>query len=98
MDRLTDSKVAAELKSNYEGLKRVGIEPSVMDLHYIKLAAYENAEEDAEKLCEDMQALIDDRDPERAHGQADDILCKALNNFGCHKLTEIYDKVDKWYS
>lgn len=96
--RLTNRKTYSDLKNNVEGLQAKGMEVSRSDLMYVKLAEYENAEEDAEKLCEDMQALIDDRDPERAHGQADDILCKALNNFGCHKLTEIYDKVDKWYS
>lgn len=44
MDRLTDSKVAAELKSKYEGLKRIGIEPSVMDLRYVRLAELEDNE------------------------------------------------------
>ncbi len=44
MNRLTDSKVAAELKSNYEGLKRIGIEPSVMDLRYVRLAELEDNE------------------------------------------------------
>lgn len=44
MERLTDSKVAAELKSNYEGLQRVGIEPSVMDLRYVRLAELEDKE------------------------------------------------------
>lgn len=41
MDRLTDSKIAENLKSNYEGLQRVGIEPSVMDLRYVRLAELE---------------------------------------------------------
>lgn len=41
MERMTDSKVAAELKSNYEELQRVGIEPSVMDLRYVRLAELE---------------------------------------------------------
>ena len=41
MDRLTDSKVAAELKSNYEALQRVGIEPSMIDLRYVRLAELE---------------------------------------------------------
>ena len=41
MERLTDSKVAAELKSNYEGLQQVGIEPSMIDLRYVRLAELE---------------------------------------------------------
>lgn len=44
MDRLTDSKVASELKSNYEGLQRLGIEPSVMSLRYVRLAELEDNE------------------------------------------------------
>ena len=45
MDRLTDRKTAAALKKNADGLKSKGIEPSVSDLRYIKLAEYENAAE-----------------------------------------------------
>lgn len=41
MERLTDSKVAAVLKSNYEGLKGVGIEPSPDHLQYVRLAELE---------------------------------------------------------
>lgn len=49
MKRLTDSKVAENLKYNMEGLARAGIEPSIEDLRYIKLADYEDAEERKEK-------------------------------------------------
>lgn len=45
MERLTNKKVAANLKSNIEGLKRAGIDISIDDLRYIKLAEYENEEE-----------------------------------------------------
>ena len=45
MERLTDKKLAKDLKSNCEGLKRAGIEPNMSDLRYIKLAEYENAAE-----------------------------------------------------
>jgi hypothetical protein len=41
MERLTDSKVAAVLKSNYEGLQGVGIEPSPDHLKYVRLAELE---------------------------------------------------------
>ena len=41
MERLTDSKVAAVLKSNYEGLNGVGIEPSPNHLQYVRLAELE---------------------------------------------------------
>lgn len=49
MGRLTDRKTAADLKHNCEGLRAVGLEPPMSDLRYIKLAEYENAEEDAEE-------------------------------------------------
>lgn len=45
MERLTDKKVAENLKSNIEGLKRAGIDIPIDDLRYIKLAEYENEEE-----------------------------------------------------
>lgn len=48
MERLTDKELAKALKSNCEGLKRAGIEPSMSDLRYIKLAEYENAAEHIE--------------------------------------------------
>ena len=42
--RLTDSKTAADLRSNIEKLIAAGIEPSVSDLRYIRLADYEEME------------------------------------------------------
>lgn len=48
--RLTDPKTAADLKSNAEGLMRVGIQPSVDTLIYIKLAEYENQQENQKIL------------------------------------------------
>lgn len=45
MERLTDKKVAENLKSNIEGLKRAGLDASIDDLRYIKLAEYENEED-----------------------------------------------------
>ncbi|HRR76957.1 MAG TPA: hypothetical protein P5191_09135 [Ruminococcus sp.] len=45
MARLTDRGTAEVLRSNVEELKKAGIEPSIEDLRYIKLADYENEEE-----------------------------------------------------
>lgn len=45
MERLTDRETAQKLKANCDGLKATGIEPSMSDLRYIKLAEYENEEE-----------------------------------------------------
>lgn len=50
MQRLTDRGTAEVLRSNMEGLKKAGIEPSIEDLRYIKLAEYENAEENRGRL------------------------------------------------
>ena len=62
MERLTDSKVAAELKSNYEGLQRVGIDPSVMDLRYVRLAELEEKEPKYKELL--RLAMTDMEDAE----------------------------------
>lgn len=45
MKRLTDRKTAADLKANAEKLRAAGLEPSEIDKRYMKLAAYEDAEE-----------------------------------------------------
>lgn len=50
MDRLTDRRTAEELSANIEGLRRANVEPSIMDLRYVKLAEYENREEDRERM------------------------------------------------
>lgn len=49
MKRLTDSRVAEDLKRNVKGLKKAGIEPDIEHLRYIRLAEYEDAEERKEK-------------------------------------------------
>lgn len=46
MKRLTDRKTAEAVKANIEGLQAKGFEVSISDLIYVKLAEYENAEED----------------------------------------------------
>ena len=45
MDRLTDRKTAEALRSNAEGLLSKGMQVDIADLRYIKLAEYENKEE-----------------------------------------------------
>lgn len=42
--RLTDPKVAANLRENAEALQKVGIDPDISTLRYIKLSAYEDNE------------------------------------------------------
>lgn len=60
MERLTDSKVAAELKSNYEGLQRVGIEPSPEHLQYVRLAELEEKEPKYKELLRLAMADMED--------------------------------------
>lgn len=42
--RLTDPVVAANLRENAEALQKVGIDPEISTLRYIKLAEYEDKE------------------------------------------------------
>ena len=48
--RLTDRKTAEAVKANVEKLQEAGMEPSILDMIYIKLAEYENAEEEGVTL------------------------------------------------
>ena len=50
MERLTDRKEAEKVRQNMEKLIAAGVEPSRIDREYVKLAQYENAEEDRERL------------------------------------------------
>lgn len=47
MDRLTDRRTAQQVRENIEKLQAKGFEVSISDLRYIKLADYENKEENA---------------------------------------------------
>lgn len=49
MTRLTNRKTAEALRTNIEGLRKAGVEPNAEDLRYIRLAEYENREEDRQK-------------------------------------------------
>lgn len=77
MERLTDRKTAADLKANADGLRAAGLEPSEIDKRYIKLAEYENEEEDFETFRKTHTATLYE--------------CDAENNTECRKtysLTE----------
>lgn len=49
--------------------------------------------EDMRKLAESSEA-----DPERAHSEADNLLCETLQALGCVEIVEQYHKVHKWYA
>ena len=37
-------------------------------------------------------------DPEKAHGDADDVLCELLTSLGYAKVVEEWHKIEKWYA
>ena len=45
MERLTDRKTAADLKKNYEGLRAAGMPRNIPTERYIKLAEFEDIQE-----------------------------------------------------
>jgi uncharacterized protein with PIN domain len=52
MERLTDKDTAEELEKNMNGLAEKGVEPSVNDRRYIKLARFENDVENSVETVE----------------------------------------------
>ena len=46
MERLTDRRTAEQVRENIEKLRAAGVEPSVSGLRYVRLADYENKEEE----------------------------------------------------
>ena len=48
MNRLTDRRTAEQVRENIEKLQAKGFEVSIGDLRYVKLAEYENKEEEEE--------------------------------------------------
>ena len=46
MERLTDRRTAEQVRENIEKLRAAGFEPSVSDVRYVRLAEYENKEEE----------------------------------------------------
>ena len=55
-ERLTDRETAAGLRKNIEGLLDAGMDKlvSIMDISYVKLAEYENREEELNRLYSDL--------------------------------------------
>lgn len=59
MARLTDKKVAEDLKRNAAGLKAAGLDIPMSDRRYIKLAEYEDKEERILSVPENDENYID---------------------------------------
>jgi len=49
------------------------------------------------KLLRKAKRLSRD-DPEAAHGNADEILCKLLESLGYKDVVELYHSIEKWYT
>ena len=54
-----------------------------------------------EEIEKEMDGILEEQtrkdDPEKYHGDADDLLCEALELLGYKSLVEKYEKVDKYY-
>lgn len=60
--RQTDRETAEKLKKNILGLVERGLTPSVMDIRYVKLAEYENCEEELASLYSWRYDDVEDND------------------------------------
>lgn len=60
--RQTDRQTAEALKRNILGLVERGLTPSVMDIRYVKLAEYENREEDLRRIYSSKYVILEDND------------------------------------
>lgn len=56
------------------------------------------ADPDVQDLVEKMQALEAPGDPERSHGDADDLLVEAVRRLGAGDLADSFERVPKWYA
>lgn len=50
-----------------------------------------------EDFAAQMRALAADRDIEKTHGLADDLLCEVLRVHGYGEGVDVFDAMDKWY-
>ena len=50
------------------------------------------------QIKDEMKKEIDNGDFEFARGNADNLLCEALEIYGEQELTELFYKVGKWYA
>jgi hypothetical protein len=51
-----------------------------------------------ETFEEKMRKIFSDTDTERAHGEADDLMCDLLRALGYGGGIDIFEKEEKWYS
>lgn len=51
-----------------------------------------------EEFRDKMRFIANISDPERAHYEADDLICCLLDDLGFGAGIEIYEKMEKWYA
>lgn len=51
-----------------------------------------------QKYLERLRNLEELDDPEKIHGEADDILCELLRELGYAEVVECYNSLPRWYA
>lgn len=51
-----------------------------------------------ERAIAELKALLDCGDVERAHGEADGVLCELLTALGFSDVVAAWNDVEKWYA
>lgn len=52
----------------------------------------------SDEMVSRLQNEVNNNDKERAHVNADDILCELLERLGYKEVVEKYNEVSKWYA
>jgi hypothetical protein len=53
---------------------------------------------DKQQAIDELKVQQKHKDPERAHENADEIICKFLKSLGYDDVVAEWDKVAKWYA
>lgn len=51
-----------------------------------------------ESFAFEMKCIARDKDPEKEHGDMDDLMCKLLESLGYDEGVEIFKNAEKWYA
>ena len=53
---------------------------------------------DKQKYIDKLNTILENTDTEMAHFEADDVLVSILLELGYQEITDVYNKINKWYS
>lgn len=59
---------------------------------------FEDAAERFERQMRDILIFGDELDEEERHKEMDELMCKTLEEFGCHAGVKIFRDTKKWYA